>query len=139
MSDHYEKHNVVDQIDARALEDTGHIPVCSRASAPPVPESISEKSCSVVKSKAGTRIVKRSSDLIVNKPRVCASVHLKGARRHALPVKGSGKTETNGGAAEIKAVRKPRSVTVDTSKAKTSLEALKLSVRQLQWKEVREL
>ncbi|XP_060719193.1 tubulin polyglutamylase TTLL11 isoform X2 [Tachysurus vachellii] len=135
MSDHYEKHNVVDQMDARALEDTGHIPVCSRSSAPPAPISISEKSCSVVKSKAGTRIVKRSSDLIVNKPRVCASVHLKGARRHALPVKGPGKTETNGGAAEIKAVRKPRSVTVDTSKAKTSLEALKLSIRQLQWKE----
>lgn len=34
-------------------------------------------------------------------------------------------------------VKKRRPVTVDTSKAKTSLEALKLSIRQLKWKEVR--
>lgn len=33
--------------------------------------------------------------------------------------------------------RKRRPVTVDTSKAKTSLEALKLSIKQLKWKEVR--
>lgn len=37
-----------------------------------------------------------------------------------------------------KQVKKRRPVTVDTSKAKTSLEALKLSIRQLKWKEVRE-
>ncbi|XP_058238720.1 tubulin polyglutamylase TTLL11 isoform X2 [Hemibagrus wyckioides] len=140
MSDHYEKPKVLDQMEARAAEDTGHMPVCSPASAPPAPESTgtSEKSCSKVKSKPGTRIVKRNSDLIVNKPRACASVQVKGARRHALPVKGSGKAETNGGAAEentVKAVRKARYVTVDTSKAKTSLEALKLSIRQLKWKE----
>ncbi|KAL4617430.1 tubulin polyglutamylase TTLL11 [Arapaima gigas] len=34
-----------------------------------------------------------------------------------------------------KLVKKKRSVTVDTSKAKTSLEALKVSIRQLKWKE----
>lgn len=33
-------------------------------------------------------------------------------------------------------VRKRRPVTVDTAKAKTSSEALKLSIRQLKWKEV---
>ena len=32
--------------------------------------------------------------------------------------------------------RRRRPVTVDTSKAKTSLEALKLSIKQLKWKEV---
>ncbi|KAL3041990.1 hypothetical protein OYC64_020037 [Pagothenia borchgrevinki] len=35
----------------------------------------------------------------------------------------------------FKLARKRRPVTVDTSKAKTSLEALKLSIRQLKWKE----
>ncbi|KAJ8286878.1 hypothetical protein GJAV_G00044380 [Gymnothorax javanicus] len=34
-----------------------------------------------------------------------------------------------------KVAKKKRTVTVDTSKAKTSLEALKLSIRQLKWKE----
>lgn len=33
--------------------------------------------------------------------------------------------------------RAPRRVTVDSSKARTSLDALKISIRQLQWKEVR--
>lgn len=33
--------------------------------------------------------------------------------------------------------REPRPVTVDSSKARTSLEALKISIRQLKWKEVR--
>uniref|UniRef100_A0A3B3Z253 Tubulin tyrosine ligase-like family, member 11 n=1 Tax=Poecilia mexicana TaxID=48701 RepID=A0A3B3Z253_9TELE len=36
---------------------------------------------------------------------------------------------------EFKLPRKRRPVTVDTSKAKTSLEALKLSIKELQWKE----
>lgn len=40
---------------------------------------------------------------------------------------------------EFKLPRKRRPVTVDTSKAKTSLEALKLSIKELQWKEVRYL
>lgn len=35
----------------------------------------------------------------------------------------------------IKVVKKKRPVTVDSSKAKTSLEALKVSIRQLKWKE----
>ncbi|XP_023663737.1 tubulin polyglutamylase TTLL11 isoform X1 [Paramormyrops kingsleyae] len=69
-----------------------------------------------------------------------------------LQVKGTGKAlqgraETNGVAAPghqegdrgkedgNKVARKRRAVTVDTSKAKTSLEALKVSIRQLKWKE----
>ncbi|XP_054908637.1 tubulin polyglutamylase TTLL11 isoform X2 [Poeciliopsis prolifica] len=36
---------------------------------------------------------------------------------------------------DFKLPRKRRPVTVDTSKAKTSLEALKLSIKELQWKE----
>ncbi|XP_022048185.2 tubulin polyglutamylase TTLL11 isoform X1 [Acanthochromis polyacanthus] len=61
-----------------------------------------------------------------------------------------GKKETNGNYVTIhasknnqearredgfKLARKRRPVTVDTSKAKTSLEALKISIRQLKWKE----
>lgn len=129
MSDHYEKPKVLEQMEAHAEEVTGNLPVCSPASAPPAPET-AEKTCSKVKSKPGTGIVKRSPDLLVNKPRACASSDPgKGARRHALPGKGSGKPET------AAVMRNARSVTVDTSKAKTSLEALKLSIRQLKWKE----
>lgn len=141
MCDHYEKPEVLEHMEARAAEVTGHVPVCSPASAPPAPETTGEpeKTCSKVKSKPGTGIVKRSSDLTVSKPRACASGPVKDARRHALPVKGSGKAGTTGAAEKdtVTAVRKARSVTVDTSKAKTSLEALKLSIRQLKWKEVR--
>lgn len=36
----------------------------------------------------------------------------------------------------FKLAKKRRPVTVDTSKAKTSLEALKISIKQLKWKEV---
>ncbi|XP_035464401.1 tubulin polyglutamylase TTLL11 isoform X2 [Scophthalmus maximus] len=61
-----------------------------------------------------------------------------------------GKSETNGNCVTIhaskhiqenpredgfKVARRSRPVTVDTSKAKTSLEALKLSIKQLKWKE----
>lgn len=74
----------------------------------------------------------------------------------ALQIKGTGKilqgkSETNGNYVTIqpskntqearredgrKMARKRRPVTVDTAKAKTSLEALKLSIKQLKWKEV---
>lgn len=74
-----------------------------------------------------------------------------------LHIKGTGevlqsKSETNGNYATIhpsksiqearhedgfKLGKKRRPVTVDTAKAKTSLEALKLSIKQLNWKEVR--
>lgn len=60
-----------------------------------------------------------------------------------------GKTETNGNLVQpsknlqearsedtMKPVKKGRPVTVDSAKAKTSLEALKLSIKQLKWKEV---
>lgn len=73
-----------------------------------------------------------------------------------LHVKGTGKilqgkSETNGNNVTVhpskniqetrredgfKHARKGRPVTVDISKAKTSLEALKLSIKQLKWKEV---
>lgn len=65
---------------------------------------------------------------------------------HDLIVKGSakimqGRSETNGNyvlpSKNIQeTVRKRRPVTVDTAKAKTSSEGLKLSIRQLKWKEV---
>lgn len=70
-----------------------------------------------------------------------------------LQIKGTGKvlqgkTETNGVVVpnhrsrdphtkeDGKLTKKRKPVTVDTSKAKTSLEALKVSIRQLKWKEV---
>ncbi|KAM3873739.1 tubulin polyglutamylase TTLL11 [Diretmus argenteus] len=76
-------------------------------------------------------------------------------RERTLHIKGTGKilqgqTETNGNFAhshrpkvikdahredELNLAKKKRPVTVDTSKAKTSLEALKLSIKQLKWKE----
>lgn len=141
MSDHYEKPEVLEQTEARAVESIAHFRVvCSPASEPRVPEpaSIAEKSRSKVKSKPGTGI--GNLEACVNKTRACASGPAKGARRHALPVKGSGKTETRGGTREDPGegvTRRAKCVTVDTSKAKTSLEALKLSIRQLKWREVR--
>lgn len=61
-----------------------------------------------------------------------------------------GTTETNGNFVQpsknlqearsedaMKPAKKRRPVTVDSAKAKTSLEALKLSIKQLKWKEVR--
>ena len=56
-----------------------------------------------------------------------------------------GKSESNGNYVsihpsknipEVKLANKRRPVTVDTAKAKTSLEALKISIKQLKWKEV---
>lgn len=63
----------------------------------------------------------------------------------ALEIKGSGKVlqgkaeqskGQHGKEDGSKVQRKKRSVTVDSSKAKTSLEALKTSIKQLKWKEV---
>ncbi|KAF5898364.1 tubulin polyglutamylase TTLL11 isoform X1 [Clarias magur] len=108
------------------------------AASPPAPGTAGtpEKSCTKVKGKPATGLVKRSSDPIANKPRACAFPGTaKGARRHALSVRGPGKAEEEEEEAAVRVVRKPRAVTVDTSKAKTSLEALKLSIRQLKWKE----
>ncbi|ROI16651.1 Tubulin polyglutamylase TTLL11 [Anabarilius grahami] len=45
------------------------------------------------------------------------------------------KCEHHGKEDGSKVAKKRRAVTVDTSKAKTSLEALKMSIRQLKWKE----
>lgn len=70
------------------------------------------------------------------------TLHIKGTGKIL-----QGKTETNGNYVTIqpsknnqedgfKLARKRRPVTVDTSKAKTSLEALKISIKQLKWKEV---
>lgn len=90
------------------------------------------------------------------------SVHAKrnvnrAEQERTLQIKGNGKIlqgklETNGNYVNnqasknnqdarreeaLKLARKRRPVTVDTAKAKTSLEALKLSIKQLKWKEVR--
>ncbi|XP_021446272.1 tubulin polyglutamylase TTLL11 isoform X1 [Oncorhynchus mykiss] len=84
-------------------------------------------------------------------------VNRKDNEQQTLQIKGTGKmlqgkTETNGNAVPIhlpedikvgphnkedanKVAKRRKPVTVDTFKAKTSLEALKLSIRQLKWKE----
>ncbi|XP_054468869.1 tubulin polyglutamylase TTLL11 [Anoplopoma fimbria] len=82
----------------------------------------------------------------LNRPGHERTLHIKGTGKI---LQGS-KLETNGNYANIhpsknnqeprredgfKLARKRRPVTVDTSKAKTSLEALKISIKQLKWKE----
>ncbi|XP_038821111.1 tubulin polyglutamylase TTLL11 isoform X2 [Salvelinus namaycush] len=84
-------------------------------------------------------------------------VNRKDNEQQMLQIKGTGKmlqgkTETNGNTVPIhapedikvgphnkedanKVAKRRKPVTVDTFKAKTSLEALKLSIRQLKWKE----
>lgn len=81
------------------------------------------------------------------------------SQERTLHIKGSGKslqgkTENNGNYVTIhpskniqearreealKLARKRRPVTVDTAKAKTSLEAMKISIKQLKWKEVQHI
>lgn len=53
----------------------------------------------------------------------------------SCPGQTDGKCEDHGREDGSKVVKKRRTVTVDISKAKTSLEALKLSIRELKWKE----
>lgn len=67
------------------------------------------------------------------KGKTAANGHVESCKRQT-----DGKCEHHGKEDESKVSKKRRSVTVDTSKAKTSLEALKMSIRQLKWKEVRE-
>ncbi|KAM4634969.1 tubulin polyglutamylase TTLL11 [Polymixia lowei] len=101
---------------------------------------------------------KHESDLTLHGSGVSAHVGRNLNRigqEQTLQIKGTGKilqgkTETNGNFAlnhrakdikethredGLKLTRKKRPVTVDISKAKTSLEALKLSIKQLKWKE----
>ncbi|XP_072604817.1 tubulin polyglutamylase TTLL11 isoform X2 [Vulpes vulpes] len=60
----------------------------------------------------------------------------RGLRLHREPPgKGRGCRRSSGSPADE--VCSPRPVTVDSSKARTSLDALKISIRQLRWKEVR--
>uniref|UniRef100_A0A8C1ALU5 Tubulin tyrosine ligase-like family, member 11 n=1 Tax=Cyprinus carpio carpio TaxID=630221 RepID=A0A8C1ALU5_CYPCA len=59
------------------------------------------------------------------KGKTAANGHVESCQRQT-----DGKCEHHG-----KEAKKRRAVTVDTSKAKTSLEALKMSIRQLKWKE----
>ncbi|XP_070845699.1 tubulin polyglutamylase TTLL11 isoform X1 [Chaetodon trifascialis] len=81
----------------------------------------------------------------LNRPGHDSTLHIKGTGEIL-----QSKSETNGNYATIhpskniqearhedgfKLARKRRPVTVDTAKAKTSLEALKLSIKQLKWKE----
>ncbi|XP_016130736.1 tubulin polyglutamylase TTLL11-like [Sinocyclocheilus grahami] len=64
------------------------------------------------------------------KSKTAANGHVESCLRHT-----DGKCEHHGKEDGSKAAKKRRGVTVDTSKAKTSLEALKMSIRQLKWKE----
>ncbi|XP_026104344.1 tubulin polyglutamylase TTLL11 [Carassius auratus] len=64
------------------------------------------------------------------KAKTASNGHVESCLRHT-----DGKCEHHGKEGESKAAKKRRAVTVDTSKAKTSLEALKMSIRQLKWKE----
>lgn len=82
----------------------------------------------------------------LNRPGHERTLHIQGTGKIL-----QGKSETNGNYVTIhpskniqeahredgfKLAKKRRPVTVDTAKAKTSLEALKLSIKQLKWKEV---
>ncbi|XP_034565839.1 tubulin polyglutamylase TTLL11 isoform X3 [Notolabrus celidotus] len=81
----------------------------------------------------------------LNRPGLERTLHIKGTGKTL-----QGKSENNGNYVTIqpskniqearreealKLTRKRRPVTVDTAKAKTSLEALKISIKQLKWKE----
>lgn len=59
-------------------------------------------------------------------------------REAAGPCRGraSGRRGAEAGGGRGRGGRRPPRVTVDSSKAKTSLEALKISLRQLRWREV---
>nr|XP_033503378.1 tubulin polyglutamylase TTLL11 isoform X1 [Epinephelus lanceolatus] len=97
---------------------------------------------------------KHTTDVPVVSAQIGKNLNRLGHER-ILHIKGTGKilqgkSETNGNYVTIhpskniqetrredgfKVARKRRPVTVDTSKAKTSLEALKISIKQLKWKE----
>ncbi|XP_051519551.1 tubulin polyglutamylase TTLL11 isoform X2 [Myxocyprinus asiaticus] len=164
MSDHFEKVKIqLEQIKATGevveTEAAAEEEQLSPASVSPVTADVSfagrrsgGRSQSKTKSKADCQ-TKQVTDLIKPDPlglcRVC--------NEQALQIKGTGrilrgKTATNGhvescqrqrdGKCErhgkedgSKVAKMRRPVTVDISKAKTSLEALKLSIRQLKWKE----
>ncbi|KAK1787600.1 hypothetical protein P4O66_016099 [Electrophorus voltai] len=99
---------------------------------------------------------KQGSDPVRHKPTDCGpgkGVPQSPDSDQTLQIKGTEKilqatTQANGTAEQLKVgkavhekdegrkiAKKRRSITVDTSKAKTSLEALKLSIKQLKWKE----
>ncbi|KAM4719197.1 tubulin polyglutamylase TTLL11 isoform 2-T2 [Anableps anableps] len=103
--------------------------------------------CSSVCKQRGKRNSKNSFHAVknLNSPICEQTLHIKGTGKIL-----QGKSESNGNyvAAHesrntqearcedgFKLPRKRRPVTVDTSKAKTSLEALKLSIKELKWKE----
>ncbi|XP_077087171.1 tubulin polyglutamylase TTLL11 [Siphateles boraxobius] len=64
------------------------------------------------------------------KGKTAANGHVDSCQRQT-----EGKCDYRGKEDGSKLAKKRRAVTVDTSKAKTSLEALKMSIRQLKWKE----
>lgn len=108
------------------------------------------------RSTAGKDVQKHASDVPLHGSVVTARHLNRLGHERALHVRGTGKIlrgqlEANGNYVNIhpsknnqetrredgfKLARKNRPVTVDMSKAKTSLEALKLSIKQLKWKEV---
>ncbi|KAG9354237.1 hypothetical protein JZ751_012361 [Albula glossodonta] len=98
--------------------------------------------------------IKQDSNLVQEPIETTAGkVQNRNSSEQLLQIKGTGKmlqgkTEANGAAVHHhrskdqhskddgnKLIKKRKPVTVDTSKAKTSLEALKVSIRQLKWKE----
>lgn len=107
------------------------------------------------RSTAGKDVQKHASDVPLHGSVVTARHLNRLGHERALHVRGTGKIlrgqlEANGNYVNIhpsknnqetrredgfKLARKNRPVTVDMSKAKTSLEALKLSIKQLKWKE----
>ncbi|XP_031417389.1 tubulin polyglutamylase TTLL11-like, partial [Clupea harengus] len=156
MSDHYVKVKV----QLEQLKSTGEVEEAETAGEEQVPNETPPASLSPLPvalevrrdaSKNPARNYDKSPNTKQDAP---VSSHLDNAP--SLQVKGTGKVlqekaEANGNVVtsqphkDIKSahskedantlVKKRRPVTVDTSKAKTSLEALKLSIRQLKWKE----
>ncbi|XP_036435819.1 tubulin polyglutamylase TTLL11 [Colossoma macropomum] len=162
MSEHYEKVKVqLEQMKSPA-EDTGAEAEVAPAAALPVSASVPASARSARRessrtsiqprnrSKSRSKTSSRDRNANVKQDSDKSKAPSRVGSDQMLQIKGTGKilqgkAETNGSREEDKAaigkeggskvVQKRRAVTVDTSKAKTSLEALKLSIKQLKWKE----
>ncbi|KAI4897618.1 hypothetical protein NFI96_030288 [Prochilodus magdalenae] len=156
MSEHYEKVKVqLEQmkspaegadggaavVPAPALPVTSSLPAAARSARRESSRtSIHPRNRSKSRSKTSSRDRNANVKQDTDKPRGRGSeqlLQIKGTGK-VLQGKAEGKEEdkaANGKEEGSKVVQKRRSVTVDTSKAKTSLEALKLSIKQLKWRE----
>lgn len=164
MSDHYVQIKVqLEEMKSFDDEGKGGLNIEERASVSPDPPSITAADRDA--SGASDHCRKNRSQLgrggKNSDPSSCGSVVSAQVEKNlnrlerTLNFKGGkilrGKSETNGNYVTIKPSKniqeagrddalklskKRRPVTVDTAKAKTSLEALKLSIKQLKWKEV---